>query len=91
MFFEQYSHEPTLAVIRYLRNYVEDRERYADRIKELEPKARHALDVMEQRLKMNEWIAAANCTIADYALYPYTRVVDEAGFDLSPFLPHARG
>lgn len=85
MFFEQYSHEPSLAVIRYLRSYVEEPERYADRIKELEPKARHALDVMEQRLQANAWIAAVHCTIADYALYPYTRVADEAGFELDYF------
>jgi glutathione S-transferase len=85
MFFEQYSHEPSLAVIRYLRNYAEDPGRHVERIKELEPKARHALAVMEQRLEANEWIAAANCTIADYALYPYTRVADEAGFDLNGF------
>jgi len=85
MFFEQYNHEPSLAVIRYLRNYVEEPQRYAARVKELEPKARHALDVMEGCLKANQWIAAASCTIADYALYPYTRVADEAGFKLASF------
>jgi glutathione S-transferase len=85
MFFEQYSHEPSLAVIRYLTRYTEDPERHTDQVQALRPKARHALEVMENRLAANRWLAADNCTIADYALYPYTRVADESGFDLADF------
>ena len=85
MFFEQYGHEPTLAVIRYLKHFVDDPQRHADQVRELQPKARHALTVMESRLKANVWIAGECCTIADYALYPYTRLADESGFNLDEF------
>jgi glutathione S-transferase len=86
MFFEQYSHEPTLAVLRYLKRYAEGPQRYADQIRELEPKGLHALTVMQTRLASADWIAGGqHCTIADYALYPYTRVANESGFDLGDF------
>jgi glutathione S-transferase len=76
MFFEQYSHEPSLAVMRYLRHFSDDPSRHVERIAELEPKARHALGVMESRLRNNEWLVGDECSIADYALYPYTRTAD---------------
>jgi glutathione S-transferase len=85
MFFEQYSHEPTLAVMRYLRHFVNDPERHADRVAELEPGARHALGVMAARLRGSDWLVAGGCTIADYALYPYTSSADSAGFDIGEF------
>lgn len=85
MFFEQYSHEPSLAVMRYLRHFVDDPARHADRVVELEPKARHALEVMEMRLRENAWLAADACTIADYALYPYTRTADTVGFEIAEY------
>lgn len=85
MFFEQYSHEPSLAVIRYLTHYVPDTRKCADRVAELKPKGKFALEVLENQLKRNVWIADETCTIADYALYPYTRLADEAGFNLDEF------
>ena len=85
MFFEQYSHEPTLAVIRYLRHFVDDPNRHSERVAELEPGARHALEVMESRLGTCNWVVPCGCTIADYALYPYTRSADGAGFDIGEF------
>lgn len=85
MFFEQYCHEPTLAVMRYLRQFVDNPENHAGRVSELEPGARHALGVMESRLDDNDWLAGEACTIADYALYPYTRSADSSGFDLGEF------
>jgi len=85
MFFEQYSHEPSLAVMRYLRHFTDDPGLHRERVAELEPKGRHALSVMASRLKNNEWLAADVCTIADYALYPYTRDADSAGFHIGEF------
>jgi len=85
MFFEQYSHEPTLAVIRYFRLYDPNSKKHITRLKELEPKGRHALNVMENQLKQSSWLVNDICTIADYALYPYTRLADEAGFILEHF------
>ena len=85
MFFEQYSHEPSLAVIRYLTHYVPDPDAFTDRVSELKSKGEFALEVLENQLRRNTWIADNNCTIADYALYPYTRLADEAGFHLDEF------
>lgn len=85
MFFEQYSHEPTLAVMRYLQHFSEPCEANATRAAALEPGARHALGVMETRLAAHDWLAARACSIADYALYPYTRVADSVGLSLDEF------
>lgn len=85
MFFEQYSHEPSLAVMRYLRHFADDPGLHVERVAELEPKGRHALCVMEARLRSNEWLAADVCTIADYALYPYTRDADSVGIPIGEF------
>lgn len=81
MFFEQYSHEPALAVLRYLRRFSDDTSQHAaGRASELELRCEHVLGVMEQRLAKHEWIAGAGPTIADLALYPYTRFGSEVGF-----------
>lgn len=85
MFFEQYSHEPTLAVIRYLRRFVDDPQNHTDQVQQLEPKARRALAVIESQLSTHEWIASDRCTIADYALYPYSRMANESSFNLAEF------
>ena len=76
---------PSLAVMRYLRHFVDDPARHADKVAELEPKARHALIVMEKRLGENPWLAGNACTIADYALYPYTRTADTVGFEIADY------
>ncbi len=85
MFFEQYSHEPTVSVIRYLSRYTEDPRAHADKISELKPKAHRALETMEALLQVRPWIAGDGCSIADYALYPYTRVADEADLNLATY------
>jgi glutathione S-transferase len=85
MFFEQYSHEPSLAVMRYLRHFAGGSNPNTNRIAELEPKARRALTVMESQLNDKTWLAADGCTIADYALYPYTRAADSVGFDIAGY------
>lgn len=85
MFFEQYSHEPTVSVIRYLSRYTEDPGAHADKIAELKPKARRALETMDALLQDRPWIAGDRCSIADYALYPYTRVADEADISLATY------
>jgi glutathione S-transferase len=71
--------------MRYLKRLVDDPQHYADQVRQLEAKARHALTVMESRLHTMEWIAVGHCTIADYALYPYTRLANESGFNLNEF------
>jgi glutathione S-transferase len=86
MFFEQYSHEPTLAVMRYLRRTAAPEPEQVARRRELGPRALGALGVMEARLATSAWLAGRSCSLADLALYPYTKWADEAGIDLSPYL-----
>src|SRR5690606_21501511 len=85
LFFEQYSHEPTLSVIRYLSHYAENPQKYTEQIQALKPKARHALEVLERQLESQRWLASGACTVADYALYPYTSVANESGFNLADY------
>jgi glutathione S-transferase len=80
MFFEQYSHEPALAVLRYLKRFGRDPDAHQFRIAELVARSTFALGVLEKRLAAAEWIAGPVPTIADYALYPYTHWMDEVGF-----------
>lgn len=83
MFWEQYSHEPYIAVRRFrmlFQNMAED---------EIEPqllsRGRRALGVMELHLTLNEYFVGSSLTLADIALVAYTRVAHEGGFDLSEF------
>lgn len=85
MFFEQYSHEPNIATSRFWLRHTDfdshKRRRYAEKIKD----GTAALQVMEKHLTSNEFFVAGRYTIADIALFAYTHVADEGGFDLSPF------
>lgn len=84
MFWEQYSHEPALAVLRYLKRFAAEARGTAERIAELEAKCRFVLGVLEERLAILEWVAGDGPTIADVALYPYTRLGEEIGFRMPP-------
>jgi len=84
MFFEQYSHEPNIAVVRFwvsvATTAAPDAEVDARR------KAGYAaLDAMERELASREFFVADTYTIADIALYAYTHVANEGGFDLSGY------
>jgi glutathione S-transferase len=85
MFFEQYSHEPALAVMRYLLLFDDAPERSKERLEELKPRAERALMAMERQFKAWRFIAAETITIADYALYPYTAWAHEAGVSLEDY------
>ena len=85
MFFEQYDHEPTIAVARFLRRYAPDPEQYADRLPALEEGGYKALGVMETRLRDHDYLVGDRISIADIALYGYTHVADEAGLELERF------
>jgi glutathione S-transferase len=84
MFFEQYSHEPNIAVVRFWVAYA------TTPAPEAEIEARRkagyaALDAMEQRLAVADFLVAQRYTVADIALYAYTHVASEGGFDLSGY------
>jgi glutathione S-transferase len=83
IFFEQYDHEPYIAVIRH-RTMLGDLDRFSDS-DERRQGAYKALDAMEAHLAGREWFAGGSYTIADIALYAYTHVADEGGFDLSGY------
>ena len=85
LFFEQYSHEPYIAVLRYLRAYAkkEDLEQRRERIPELEQRGKAALGVMETHLQKHDWFAGRNYSIADIALYGYTHCAGDGGFDIA--------
>jgi glutathione S-transferase len=85
MFFEQYSHEPNIATPRY---WITHRVLTPDREAALPAKREAgyaALGVMETHLATRDFFVAERYTIADIALYAYTHVASEGGFDLSGF------
>jgi glutathione S-transferase len=87
MFFEQYSHEPYVAVARFLLKWAtpEILERRRASIPDLHTRGHAALAVMETQLKAHEWFAGGAYSIADIALYGYTHSAGEGGFDLSQY------
>jgi len=84
MFFEQYSHEPAIAVNRFLRVYTGTDDR-TSQIEANHRRGTHALAVMDAHLAEHAWFGADRYSIADIALYAYTHVADEGGFDLAQF------
>lgn len=83
LFFEQYSHEPYIAVARALIAVKRVAHLHRERVGDCMANGAKALDVMEQRLADNDWLAAETPTIADLALFAYTHRADEGGFDLT--------
>ncbi|MGA0563230.1 glutathione S-transferase family protein [Ancylobacter sp. VNQ12] len=86
LFFEQYSHEPALAVRRALFIY-EERAHLAtpERLAQLLEAGNRALDVMEARLVGADWLGGNAFSVADIALYAYTHTAEEGGYDLASF------
>jgi glutathione S-transferase len=84
-FFEQYSHEPGIAVARFIKLYqgmpAERQQEYQQRLKA----GYRALDVMEARLQQQDFVATDSCSLADISLYAYTHVADEGGFELASY------
>jgi glutathione S-transferase len=89
MFFEQYSHEPNIAVVRYwhhfIWNEVKDDPYFQRGLTERTEKGYQALNVMEGHLGANDFFAGGAYSIADVALYAYTHVADEGEFDLTDY------
>ena len=85
MFFEQYNHEPNIAVARFWATHLAPGEKSEAELADKREKGYAALDVMEQRLNDNEFLVGGHYSIADIALYAYTHVADEGGFDLGRY------
>ncbi len=86
MFFEQYSHEPYIAVARFwLKLRKGGRELQAHMLDNWWERGYEALGVMERHLETCDFFAANRYSIADIALYAYTHVAGDGEFDLSDF------
>jgi glutathione S-transferase len=81
LFWEQYSHEPYVAVCRFHMVYLGRAKEGRDAWRVERGEA--ALDLMERSLAGRNWLTGETMTIADIALLPYTRLAHEGGFDLS--------
>ena len=84
-FFEQYSHEPTIAVARFIQFYLGLPEERLEEYRSLHKRGYKALKVMEQQLQRTPFLVGEHYSIADIALYAYTHVAHQGGFDLTQF------
>jgi glutathione S-transferase len=84
-FFEQYDHEPTIAVARFMLSVSGEPERYAAELPTKQAGGYRALDAMERHLQGRAYLVGDSPTLADISLYGYTHVADEAGLDLSGY------
>ena len=85
MFFEQYSHEPNIAVLRFWALHPD-----AATPTQAETEAKltagyAALDALERHLRSNEFLVADRYSVADISLYAYTHVAEDGGFDLERY------
>lgn len=85
MFFEQYSHEPYIAVARHWIQHMEMTDEQRAQLPAKHEGGRAALAVMEGHLGQSTWFGGESMTIADIALYAYTHVADEGGFELEDY------
>ena len=84
MFFEQYSHEPYIATVRFWVHFLKKQDEWKDKIAEAMKKGYAALDVMERQLGSAPFFAGSY-TIADIALYAYTHVAHQGGYELNRY------
>jgi glutathione S-transferase len=85
LFFEQYSHEPYIAVARFIVAFAGREQEERERLAALRVKGHAALAVMEQALATEPFLTGDEFSIADIALYAYTHVAAEGGFDLGTY------
>jgi glutathione S-transferase len=86
LFFEQYTHEPAVAVRRSILTAPERAaQRTPERLAQLLEAGNHALRVMEGRLARADWLSGDAYSVADIALYAYTHMAEEGGYDLSQY------
>jgi glutathione S-transferase len=84
-FFEQYSHEPYVAVARFIQFYLGLPEERLAEYRKMHKAGYRALNVMEQQLKRTPFLVSDTFSIADIALYAYTHVAHQGGFDLAAY------
>lgn len=82
-FFEQYSHEPYIAVARFIAKYLRLPKERVTEYNAKQEGGHKALTIMEQQLIKTPFLLGKQITTADISLYAYTHVANEGGFDLS--------
>ena len=85
MFFEQYNHEPTIAVARFWLHFLEMTDERRAQLVQKQEAGRAVLKLMEDHLSDRTFIVGDSYTIADVSLYAYTHVADEGGFNLGDY------
>jgi glutathione S-transferase len=85
MFFEQYEHEPAIAVARFLKTYFGRPDVWESQREQLTKRGVKALRALEEGLNERAWLVGTAMSIADIALYAYTHVADEGGFSLDAY------
>ena len=84
-FFEQYSHEPNIAVARFWLAYSGTPERFQAELPARTKGGYAALDAMERHLDGQEFFVGGRYSLADISLYAYTHVAHDGGFELEPY------
>jgi glutathione S-transferase len=85
LFFEQYSHEPAIATVRFWVAYLKKHEEWREKIAETMVKGYAALGVMERQLAQTPFLVGEAPTLADVALYAYSHVAHEGGYRLDDY------
>jgi glutathione S-transferase len=85
LFFEQYSHEPFIAVARFISLWTPANAPRRAELPRLRERGAEALRVMERHLQQHAWFGADQLSVADIALYAYTHCAGDGGVDLAPF------
>ncbi len=89
-FFEQYSHEPAIAVARFIKVFQHMPDNRMDEYHSKLKAGYRAMDLMEKHLEKRDFLVGERCSIADISLFAYTHVAHEGGFDLTAY-PSIRG
>ncbi len=85
MFFEQYNHEPSIAVDRFWLHFLEMTDERRVQIAEKQKAGRAVLKLMDDHLADRSYLVGDSYSIADILLYAYSHVADEGGFDLGDY------
>jgi glutathione S-transferase len=85
LFFEQYSHEPYVAVARFICLFLDEGHPRRNELPRLRERGHQALAVLEQHLQRHEFLVGERWSIADIALFAYTHVAAEGGFELAGY------
>ena len=85
LFFEQYSHEPYVATSRFIVRYLGNPPERRSDLGQKRSAGERALAIMDGRLRQFPYMTGESFTLADIALFAYTHVAEEGGFDLAPF------